>query len=214
MTYEMFRTVFVAGAIGSVLMLLISVFLFLRFDIPMIIGELTGANARKGIAQILDKAGQSVANNQTGKLSRRVVSSLANHQSSSGNRAEKDITEKIITEELYQPGVELETALLEQEEAGLLGYGQQNETELLDDIQVDETALLKNVPEHMVNGTSAGGTASVWNVNQASSTVFLNSAVNQNTNLQRVSSGYDVCADSDFQIEYEITYTHTDEKIC
>lgn len=52
MTYETFRIVFMAGAVLAVLMLFLSVFLFLFLDIPMVIGDLTGANARKAIAQI------------------------------------------------------------------------------------------------------------------------------------------------------------------
>ena len=185
MTYEMLRTVFIAGAVLSVLMLLISVFLFLFLNVPMIIGELTGTNARKGIAQIRDKAGQSIGNHQTGKLARGVKDSLAKHQSFAGNGAEKDITEKIITEELHQTGTENETALL--------GNMQQNGTSLLGNMQQAETSLLENMQRD--------GTSLFENVQQGSDT------------LSAADAAYGKSIDSDFEIEYEITYIHTDEKI-
>ncbi len=205
--YEIFRTVFIAGAVISVLMLLISVFLFLFWDIPMLIGELTGANAKKGIAQIQDKIVQSVANNQTGKLSR------TGYQSSASSRIEKDITQKIITEELYLSDSVDETALLEFDETSLLGQPQ-DETGLLYEPQTDETALLENISGNSVSMSSYTGTCSPWNNSQASDTMLLNNTVKQNSIAQHASSIYAANTDPDFQIECEITYIHTDEKIC
>lgn len=207
MTYEMLRTVFIAGAVLSVLMLLISVFLFLFLNVPMIIGELTGTNARKGIAQIRDKAGQSIGNHQTGKLARGVKDSLAKHQSFAGNGAEKDITEKIITEELYQTGTENETALLgnmQQDETALLGNTQQAETSLLGNMQQNGTSLLGNMQQaetSLLENMQRDGTSLFENVQQGSDT------------LSAADAAYGQSIDSDFEIEYEITYIHTDEKI-
>lgn len=207
MTYEMLRTVFIAGAVLSVLMLLISVFLFLFLNVPMIIGELTGTNARKGIAQIRDKAGQSIGNHQTGKLARGVKDSLAKHQSFAGNGAEKDITEKIITEELHQTGTENETALLgnmQQDETALLGNTQQAETSLLGNMQQNGTSLLGNMQQaetSLLENMQRDGTSLFENVQQGSDT------------LSAADAAYGQSIDSDFEIEYEITYIHTDEKI-
>lgn len=208
MTYEMLRTVFIAGAVLSVLMLLISVFLFLFLNVPMIIGELTGINARKGIAQIRDKAGQSIGNHQTGKLARGVKDSLAKHQSFAGNGAEKDITEKIITEELHQTGTENETALLgnmQQAETALLGNMQQDETSLLGNMQQAETSLLKNMQRD--------GTSLFENVQQGSDMALLKKTARGADTLSAADAAYGQSTDSDFEIEYEITYIHTDEKI-
>ena len=52
MTYEIYRYIFLGGAILAGVMLLVSGFVFFFLNIPMVIGDLTGANARKAIENI------------------------------------------------------------------------------------------------------------------------------------------------------------------
>ena len=52
MTYEIYRYIFYGGLILSGLMLAVTVVLFFVLRIPNVIGDLTGANARKAIESI------------------------------------------------------------------------------------------------------------------------------------------------------------------
>lgn len=52
MTYEIYNYIFIGAAIASGILLVVSVVLFFLLDIPKVIGDLTGSNARKGIESI------------------------------------------------------------------------------------------------------------------------------------------------------------------
>lgn len=52
MTYETYRSIFMGGAICSLVFLLLSVALFFLLQIPRVIGNLSGSAARKAIAGI------------------------------------------------------------------------------------------------------------------------------------------------------------------
>lgn len=52
MTYEMYRYVFIGGLVLAGLMLLLAVLLFFLLKIPVVIGDLSGATARKAIENI------------------------------------------------------------------------------------------------------------------------------------------------------------------
>ena len=52
MTYEMYRYVFLGGAIASGLMFAVSIVLFFTLKIPKVISDLTGRTARKAIEDI------------------------------------------------------------------------------------------------------------------------------------------------------------------
>jgi len=52
MTYEIYRYIFIGGAILALISLVISVWLFILYRIPTVIGDLNGTNARKGIENI------------------------------------------------------------------------------------------------------------------------------------------------------------------
>lgn len=52
MTYEFYRNVFVVGAALAVVMLIVAVVVFFTLNISFVIGDLTGANQRKGIEDI------------------------------------------------------------------------------------------------------------------------------------------------------------------
>ena len=52
MTYEIYRYIFLGGAILAGIMFAVSVLVFFLLKIPTVIGDLTGANARKAIENI------------------------------------------------------------------------------------------------------------------------------------------------------------------
>ena len=52
MQYETYHYIFIGSAILAAILFLVSLFLFFYFRIPGIIGDLTGRNAQKGIADI------------------------------------------------------------------------------------------------------------------------------------------------------------------
>ena len=91
MTYEVYRYIFIGGAILSVLFLLITLFLFFYLKIPKVIGNLTGATEKKAIKSI------------------RI------HNENSGNQIYASIeTEKISTQNIPQCADMPETAVLNQ----------------------------------------------------------------------------------------------------
>ena len=55
MTYEIYRYIFIGGAILSGIMLVVTVIAFFALKIPTVIGDLTGSNARKAIEKIRDQ---------------------------------------------------------------------------------------------------------------------------------------------------------------
>lgn len=52
MTYEIYNYIFIGAAIASGVLLVVSAVLFFLLDIPKVIGDLTGSNAKKGIESI------------------------------------------------------------------------------------------------------------------------------------------------------------------
>lgn len=120
MTYEMFRYVFLGGAIGCAVMVVVSVILFITLRIPKVIGDLTGRNARKAIEkirkeneQIGDKSYKSSAvNKERGKLTEKITRSgrlIARDETPFGTGR---VTEKISTQELPVVEQACETELL------------------------------------------------------------------------------------------------------
>ena len=52
MTYDIYRLIFIVGAIACAVMFVVSVILFITLKIPNVIGDLTGRNAKKAIENI------------------------------------------------------------------------------------------------------------------------------------------------------------------
>ena len=52
MTYEIYNYIFIGAAIASGVLLVVSAVLFFLLDIPKVIGDLSGSNAKKGIESI------------------------------------------------------------------------------------------------------------------------------------------------------------------
>lgn len=98
MTYEQYRLVFLSAAVLGMLLLAVAVLLFFVWDIRKVIGDLTGANAKKAVARIRQQ------NQPRGRYAAPVV------------RERTGITERIRVVE--------ETTVLNQEETTVLNQGE------------------------------------------------------------------------------------------
>lgn len=160
MSYEIYRYVFYGGAILAGVMLVATVILFFVYKIPTVIGDLTGANARKAIENIRNQNENSgdklyktsPVNRERGKLTDKISPSGSLMKDPSGHFAGAMATEKISTQE-FPPE---ETTVLDAT----------NETTVLDNVGAGETTVLDAVDAPVT-----------------------------------------------FQIEYEITFIHTNEVI-
>ena len=193
MTYEIYRYIFLGGAILAGIMLVVSVCVFFRLKIPSVIGDLTGSNARKAIENIRKqnaRAGEkiyrpSLVNQERGRItdkmspSGRIMNSLS---SPSVNILE---TGRISTQKLHAQAGSDKAAV--QIDNGVSG----NETTILGQ-ERDPNATTILGQERDPNATTVLG-----NDHRANETTVLNAQ----------SSG------QEFFIEYEITYVHTAEVI-
>lgn len=137
MTYDIYRYIFYGGAALAVIMLIISVVLFFVYKIPSVIGDLTGATAKKAIEDIRNQnesTGNKVyktsqVNRERGKLTDKISPSgslLRNPTDAIGGAM---ATEKISTQEL--PPESYETMVLEAS----------NETTVLEQNAAETTVL-------------------------------------------------------------------------
>lgn len=144
MTYEVYRYIFLGGLILACLFLALAVVLFFVLKIPRVIGDLTGATARKAIEDIRNQNEESgtksykpsAVNRERGKITEKMTRSgkLVKHPSAGiGGH----ITAKISTQEL---DVEMlpadETTVLVNEETTVLApepapYAPASETTVL-----------------------------------------------------------------------------------
>lgn len=148
MTYDMYRLIFIVGAIACAIMFLVSVILFVALKIPYVIGDLSGRNAKKAIEEIRrqneisgDKVYKSSAVNlERGKLTDKISASgrIQNQYTSSGFGMR---TEKISTMKLEETT---------NDETTVLGQNQNNMdettvlTEMSQELLGDETTVLNN----------------------------------------------------------------------
>lgn len=189
MTYEMYRNVFLYGAVAAGVMLLVSVILFFAFNIPKVVNDLTGRTARKAIENIRrqneatgDKTYKSSpVNMQRGKLTDKISKSgrlIPNNETPFGTGV---ITEKISTQRLAADEAASETTVLSQgSETTVLNTGVSETTVL--NAGFDETSVLSTGYSETTVLQSAAE-ATIHNVSQ------------------------------NFEIEYEITFIHTNEVI-
>lgn len=162
MTYDIYRYIFIAGAVLAGVMLIISVLLFFILKIPHVLGDLTGRNARKAIESIRNQ------NELSGdKL----------YKTSQVNRERGKLTDKISP-----------SGSLMRDPSGLLSGGAMA-TEKIDTWKLppeaNETTVLDVANETNVLGIDTG------------ETIVLDTP-----------TGTPV-----FEIEYEITYIHTEDVI-
>lgn len=187
MTYEIYRYIFIGGAILAGIMLAVSILVFFLLNIPNVIGDLTGANARKAIENIRnlnensgDKAyNTSAVNLERGKITDKISNSGRIVKNPSGNLMGAMNTEKIGTARLNnQPASE--TVVLDAPAAETTVLGAANETTVLGTGAAETTLLSPEAPAYAVP-----------------------EAVPQPAEA----------APAAFVVEYEITYIHTNEVI-
>ena len=156
MTYEVYRYIFIGGAVLAAIMFIISVILFIVLKIPSVIGDLTGATARKAIEDIRnqnERTGEktyrsSVVNKERGKLTDKISPSGNLEKNPSGSIWGAMRTEKISTQKLSEDVTEETTVLSNGNETTVLGGG---ETTVLTNMPaMNETTLL--TPDMMTGG--------------------------------------------------------------
>lgn len=187
--YEVYRYIFIGGAILAAILFIISVILFFVLKIPSVIGDLSGATARKAIEDIRNQnetTGEkvyksSLVNRERGKLTDKISPSGNLIKNPSGGIWGAMTTEKISTQKLSEDAAN-ETTVLSSNETTVLGGGNEttvlggNETTVLNG---GETTLLDSMP--VMNETSL--------------------------------LSPDMMPSGIFEIEYEITFIHTTEVI-
>ena len=189
MTYEIYRYIFLGGAILAGIMLGVSVFVFFRLKIPTVIGDLTGSNARKAIENIRNqnaRASEKTSRlslfdrergNITGKMQTMNGSSPAEQETP---KNAKGNTNRLRSGKIVNDTTVLSNAYESDDKTTLLGY----------ESGANETTVLSH-------DNGANDTAILDSRNNTNDTTVLNAQVFRN----------------EFFIEYEITYIHTDEVI-
>ena len=204
MTYEIYRYIFIGGAIAAGVFLITTVILLFALHIPHVIGDLSGANARKAIQNIRLQNEQtgvkvyksSAVNQERGQLTDKISQSgrLMTRGNTSGFGMR---TEKISTQLLSQQAAETtllgHTEMLGGNETTVLDAGMPgaNETTVLDAGMLggNETTVLDA-------GMSGGNETTVLDAGML------------RTN-EAAASGVGAV----FVIEQEITFIHTEEMV-
>lgn len=184
MTYEMYRYVFLGGALASGIMLAVTVILFFKLQIPKVISDLTGRSAKRAIEDIRrqteeggDQSGKPGAPAARSKMTDRITGSGRVVPRDENEFGTGIVTQKIATQQLPIQGASSETTVLAANETTILGGGVSETTVLA----ANETTILGGgTSETMVLGYE---TAPMVQMSQA------------------------------FTVEFEITYIHTDERI-
>lgn len=208
MTYEGFRYLFIIAAIVAAVMLIVTVLLFFLFKIPSVIGDLSGATARKAIKEIREqneKTGDkgyspSAYNVQRGKVTDKISGSgRINRNASSGFGGIN--TSKISTQSLIEQAQASETTVLEntQGDSTTVLNPQSNETTVLNQ-QSNETTVLS--PQSNETTVLSPQDTSVETVQLSQCQVS-----------DKPDNSPAVTQDTLFAIEYDITFIHTNEFI-
>lgn len=108
MSYDMYRYIFIISTCISIVLLVLSVFLFIKLDIPKIIKDLLGINAKRAIENIRtenEKSGKKVykpsqINIERGKLTDKITESGRISSKESGLKLSTP-TAKLDSEQLY-----------------------------------------------------------------------------------------------------------------
>lgn len=194
--YEVYRYIFIGAAILAAILFIISVILFFVLKIPSVIGDLSGATARKAIEDIRNQnesTGEkiyksSTVNKQRGKLTDKISPSGNLVKNPSGGIWGAMSTEKISTQKLSEDAAN-ETTVLGSNETTVLGG---NETTILGG---NETTVLGGNETTVLN---SGGTTLLDSMPAMNETSLLSP---------------DMMPSGIFEIEYEVTFIHTTEVI-
>ena len=198
MNYDLYRYIFIGAAVLAGIMFIVSLIIFIVYKIPKVISDLSGATARKAIKNIREQnesSGEktykvSAVNEARGKLTDKI--------SPSGKIIPKDQspmrygvdTTKIRTQHLPADNYADQTTVLSGSDDTYLQDSSPNETTVLSNETYDQTSLLQDA---IYNETS------LLPVDMpAGETTVLNNSADVN---------------GLFEIEYEITYIHTNEII-
>lgn len=196
--YEVYLYIYYGAAILAVIMLLITIILFFALKIPAVIGDLSGATARKAIENIRNQnesTGEkehspSAVNRERGRLTDKISPSGNLLRNSSNKLGGGMRTEKISTQKLSEDSNETTVLYSGGNETTVLGGNETtilsgNETTVLSDMGAGETTLLSDMG---VNGET-GKLTTVAPVISVAPEVSI------------------------FEIEYEITFIHSQDVI-
>lgn len=142
MTYEAYHTIFLWAGVLAIIFAVLSVVLFIVLKIPKVIGDLSGATARKAIADIRDqniRTGDkrhktSAVNLERGRITDRITES-GNIQRVGENVNTGIMTQKIDTPASVEMQKNSETTILP-----VQGY---SETEVLKENMVDADFVIE-----------------------------------------------------------------------
>lgn len=112
MTYEMYHNIFMICAAAGGVMAFVSILLFVLLKIPSVIGDLTGATARKGIAQIRNGNTQAALSYKKRKKQKHQGYGMNTEKLKGAAEADRGETEKL---QAVPEALGGETALLSQD---------------------------------------------------------------------------------------------------
>ena len=196
MTYDVYMNVYMVGLVLAGIMLVVSVILFFVLKIPAVIGDLSGATAKKAIENIRNQ------NEESGEKA---------YKSSAVNRERGRLTDKI------SPSGSLHT-----KPSDKLGFGMKTEkisTQRLDAEDSGETTLLSAANETTVLSNNAGETEVLNEAPAFNETTLLSpDMMAPSTESNDVQMGFGDTTELPpmpglFVIEQEITFIHTQEII-
>lgn len=150
MTYDVYMMIYNVGLILAGIMFVVSMILFFALKIPAVIGDLSGATAKKAIENIRnqnEESGEkayksSAVNKERGKLTDKISPSGSLHSKPSDKLGFGMKTEKISTQRLDVEEAGETTVLSSENETTLLSSNA-GETEVLNEAPVyNETTLL------------------------------------------------------------------------
>ena len=196
MTYELYNWIFIGGAILAGLMLVLAAVLFFVLKIPSVIGDLSGATARKAIEGIRSQ------NTATGEKV---------HKTSAVNKERGKVTDKIShsgrLKPKYQdvnaggmPTAKIGTQKLKKDAEGSAAYAGFEET------VVETTVLAPAAAETTVLAPAAAETTVLWP--QGNETTVLMPETQNAYPMAPAPGGA-----AAFAIVYELTEIHSDEEI-
>lgn len=191
MTYDVYMMIFEVGRILAILMFVVSLILFFALKIPAVIGDLSGATARKAIENIRNQ------NEESGEKA---------YKSSAVNKERGKLTDKISP-----------SGSLHSKPSDKLGFGMKTEkisTQRLDSEDAGETTVLSATDETTVLSSNAGETEVLNEAPAYNETTLLS------PDMMNVPGTVDFGDTSElpplpgfFEIEQEITFIHTQEII-
>lgn len=209
--YDVYRYIFIGGAIMAAVMFIVTIFLFFYLHIPSVIGDLSGSTARKAIENIRnqnessgDKTFRSSpVNKSRGRLTDKISSSgrLERKHTDSLNGAMP--TEKISTAKLANPTAEETTVL----------PSKKNTSEETIVLQPETVVLNSYSPQQISAETKI--LSSDFPIFNQETTVLSTSDMSQTApafqSADAVQTGCE--PQSMFTIEYEITYVQSTEVV-